>query len=134
MNAWVPLTFALNSLNRSMGLGDLYPFILSRAVIEKLGFIHDLVHGTAGHAEFRCRTRTRGLAPVPGGGPPPAQSDDRNRLSGRFRPSDAALPRADRLPQACTLQAWDAACLIVPASRSVGASPGSPARVKCTPP
>jgi hypothetical protein len=40
---WLPLTFALNSLNRCMGASDLYPFILTPAVIEKLGFIHRLV-------------------------------------------------------------------------------------------
>ncbi|HWL68282.1 MAG TPA: putative zinc-binding metallopeptidase, partial [Geminicoccus sp.] len=43
IDAWLPLTFAVNSLNRSMGQPDLYPFVLSPAVIEKLGFIHDLV-------------------------------------------------------------------------------------------
>jgi hypothetical protein len=41
---WLPLTFALNSLNRCMGVPDLYPFILSPTVIAKLGFIHTLVH------------------------------------------------------------------------------------------
>ena len=40
---WLPLTFALNAVNRSMGAGDLYPFVLSAAVIEKLGFVHELV-------------------------------------------------------------------------------------------
>jgi hypothetical protein len=44
-NTWIPLTFALNSLNRTMGREDLYPFILSPLVIEKLGFVHDLVPG-----------------------------------------------------------------------------------------
>jgi hypothetical protein len=43
-NTWIPLTFALNSLNRTMGREDLYPFIISPPVIEKLRFIHDLVH------------------------------------------------------------------------------------------
>lgn len=43
IDAWVPLTVAVNSLNRSMGQPDLYPFILSPPAIEKLGFIHDLV-------------------------------------------------------------------------------------------
>jgi hypothetical protein len=43
VDAWLPLTFAVNSLNRSMGQPDLYPFRLSTAVIAKLGFIHDLV-------------------------------------------------------------------------------------------
>ncbi len=44
ITSWLPLTFAMNSLNRCMGAGDLYPFILSPPVIEKLGFIHDVVH------------------------------------------------------------------------------------------
>jgi hypothetical protein len=44
VDAWLPLTFAMNSMNRSMGLADLYPFILAAPVIEKLSFIHDLVH------------------------------------------------------------------------------------------
>ena len=44
LEAWVPLTFAMNSLNRSMGLQDPYPFIIAPAVYKKLGFIHGLVH------------------------------------------------------------------------------------------
>lgn len=41
--AWLPLTFAVNSLNRAMGNPDLYPFVLSPAVIQKLAFVHDVV-------------------------------------------------------------------------------------------
>ena len=41
---WLPLTYAMNAMNRSMGLNDLYPFVLSPAVIVKLGYIHDLAH------------------------------------------------------------------------------------------
>jgi hypothetical protein len=40
---WVPLTLALNSLNRSMGLPDLYPFVLSTTATDKLRFVHDVV-------------------------------------------------------------------------------------------
>ena len=41
---WViPLTLALNSLNRGMGLPDLYPFVLSERAIQKLRFVHDVV-------------------------------------------------------------------------------------------
>lgn len=40
---WVPLSSAMNSLARSMGQPDLYPFVLTGPVIEKLGFIRDLV-------------------------------------------------------------------------------------------
>jgi hypothetical protein len=48
IEAWVPLTFAVNSLNRCMGAPDLYPFVLSPAAVEKLGFVHRLVHAGAG--------------------------------------------------------------------------------------
>ncbi|MFW5832800.1 MAG: zinc-binding metallopeptidase family protein [Pseudomonadota bacterium] len=43
VDAWLPLTFALNSLNRSMGLGDLYPFVLSPPVIDKLELVRRIV-------------------------------------------------------------------------------------------
>jgi hypothetical protein len=46
--AWTPLALALNSFNRSLGHQDLYPFVLSPAVVAKLGFIHELVHGRVG--------------------------------------------------------------------------------------
>lgn len=42
--AWFALAAALNALNRSMGLMDPYPFVLATPIIQKLGFIHDLVH------------------------------------------------------------------------------------------
>jgi hypothetical protein len=42
ISLWVPLTIALNSLNRSMGLKDLYPFVVMPGVIEKLDFIHQV--------------------------------------------------------------------------------------------
>ncbi|HVZ07280.1 zinc-binding metallopeptidase family protein [Rhodopila sp.] len=45
---WLPLCFAMNSLGRTMGQGDLYPFVLSPPVIEKLGFVHRVVHAPRG--------------------------------------------------------------------------------------
>lgn len=44
IESWLPLSLALNSLNRAMGKADLYPFVLSAPAIEKLRFVHDLVH------------------------------------------------------------------------------------------
>jgi hypothetical protein len=41
--AWTPLTIAVNSLNQSMGLPDLYPFVLSEPALRKIRFVHDLV-------------------------------------------------------------------------------------------
>jgi len=45
VKAWLPLTVAVNSLNRSMGQPDLYPFALTPATIDKIRFVHELVHG-----------------------------------------------------------------------------------------
>jgi len=44
IDVWLPVSTALNSLSRTMGRDELYPFILSPPVIEKLGFVHRLVH------------------------------------------------------------------------------------------
>ena len=47
VDTWIPLSNALNCLNRAMGQPDLYPFILSPPVIDKLRSVHDLVHPNA---------------------------------------------------------------------------------------
>lgn len=41
--AWTPLTIALNSMNRSMGLPDLYPFVLTAPAIAKLAFVGEII-------------------------------------------------------------------------------------------
>jgi hypothetical protein len=48
MTGWQAVTIALNSLSRSMGMKDVYPFVLSPAVREKLRFVHDLIQRFAG--------------------------------------------------------------------------------------
>ncbi|MCM2455701.1 hypothetical protein HGO37_09925 [Rhizobium sp. CG4] len=45
VSVWVPLSVAMNSIHRSMGQGDLYPFVVTPVVTAKLQFIHELVHG-----------------------------------------------------------------------------------------
>jgi hypothetical protein len=47
---WLPLTYAFNAANRSMGKEDLYPFVLAKPVIDKLEFVHELVRATVAHA------------------------------------------------------------------------------------
>ena len=47
VHQWLPLTIALNAMNQSMGLNDLYPFVLSDTVIKKLAYIHNVVHESA---------------------------------------------------------------------------------------
>jgi hypothetical protein len=51
IEAWLPLTFAVNSINRSMGLSDLYPFVLAPTVIAKLTFVHDRIRAQHGRRE-----------------------------------------------------------------------------------
>ncbi|MGV1939546.1 zinc-binding metallopeptidase family protein [Agrobacterium sp. 22-211-1] len=45
VKAWIPLSVAINSIQRSMGEADLYPFVLTPPVVTKMEFIHDLLHG-----------------------------------------------------------------------------------------
>jgi hypothetical protein len=52
---WLPLTYALNALNRSMGRDDLYPFTLAPRVIAKLAYVRERVQA--------------GVAPQAGAGP-----------------------------------------------------------------
>lgn len=39
----VPVSYAVNSINRAMGLPDVYPFVITPAVIKKMTFIHQLL-------------------------------------------------------------------------------------------
>ncbi|WP_024889645.1 zinc-binding metallopeptidase family protein [Luteimonas huabeiensis] len=43
IEAWLPLTYAVNSLNRAMGQPDLYPFAIAPPVTEKMAYIHALI-------------------------------------------------------------------------------------------
>lgn len=43
LRGWVPVTLALNSLNRSMGQPDPYPFTLDEGITAKLRFVHDTI-------------------------------------------------------------------------------------------
>jgi hypothetical protein len=58
LEAWIPLTFALNQISRSMGQPDTYPFVLPAPALEKLRFIGGLIVDAGAPAP----------APGPGGG------------------------------------------------------------------
>ena len=44
LDTWMDFSVILNSLNRSMGLDDAYPFVLTQSVRTKLSFIHHAIH------------------------------------------------------------------------------------------
>jgi hypothetical protein len=43
VSAWIPLSVAINSIQRSMGQPDSYPFVLSPPVVAKLNYIRELI-------------------------------------------------------------------------------------------
>lgn len=43
IQVWMPLSWALNMINRSMGHSDLYPFILAPTALDKMRLVHELV-------------------------------------------------------------------------------------------
>jgi hypothetical protein len=47
---WLPLSWSLNMVNRSMGHDDLYPFMLPVAVLNKMRFIHTVIDGVTSEA------------------------------------------------------------------------------------
>jgi hypothetical protein len=51
IDRWVPLSSLINNLNRAVGQHDAYPFVLTPAVVEKLGFILEVVRN-AGHVQW----------------------------------------------------------------------------------
>jgi hypothetical protein len=48
---WIPLTLLLNSLNRSLGQDDAYPFALTSGALEKLRFVHDAIQAPRADAK-----------------------------------------------------------------------------------
>jgi hypothetical protein len=57
--AWLPLSYALNAVNRSMGKDDLYPFVLAPAVVDKMAYVHGLVRDAdLGQPQAPMSTRT----------------------------------------------------------------------------
>ncbi len=43
LSHWLELSVVHNALNRSMGLGDAYPFVITPAIIDKLRLVHRVV-------------------------------------------------------------------------------------------
>lgn len=47
MKRWIPLTLALNAINRSIGHEDYYPFVIPAPAYEKLAFVHRIARRQA---------------------------------------------------------------------------------------
>ena len=79
IDAWLPLTFAVNSINRSMGQPDLYPFVLPPPVIWKLTFIHNQIHAVSSRPPERLPATTPCV---------PSSPDSNDPLERRNRQAD----------------------------------------------
>jgi hypothetical protein len=47
LDAWIPLTYALNAINRSMGAADVYPFVITAEIQRKLAFVDRCVRAAS---------------------------------------------------------------------------------------
>lgn len=50
LEQWLPLSQFLNSMGRSLGQGDVYPFVIATPVVDKLVFVHGVVEEVAGRS------------------------------------------------------------------------------------
>jgi hypothetical protein len=115
IDGWLPLTFAMNSLNRSMGHADLYPFIVSIPVVAKLKFIHDVIRAGAVVPRKAGRGAKRGIfqrmmqvalpeqppapPPNPPGPPAPDRPDQKPPVTEPPDDPPAATPPPEQPPE-----------------------------------
>ena len=67
MEGWQAVTLALNSLSRSMGMKDVYPFVVSEPVRDKLRFVHETIQASAKPAARGAPAKATLLAPAAAG-------------------------------------------------------------------
>jgi hypothetical protein len=72
IDSWFPVTYVLNNLNRGLGFGDAYPFVLSPSAVDKLRFVDDVVGRARVGGTDRIGDSTEGRATKPQNEPPPA--------------------------------------------------------------
>jgi len=56
---WVPLALALNDINRSMGHGDFYPFVIPEVAVKKLAFVHRIIRSATADSIRETRRNDR---------------------------------------------------------------------------
>jgi hypothetical protein len=82
VDQWVPLTLLVNSLNRSLGQEDAYPFALSVGALHKLRYVHDVICSTRSKSSDEGAQPQAGAADAPDGDGGEAQAGRPEALSG----------------------------------------------------
>ena len=68
VESWLPISQFVNAMSRSLGTRDSYPFVVPPPVVDKLAFIHEVIHaGVSGEAPMNFTPRS--AQPRPGGAP-----------------------------------------------------------------
>ena len=49
LDLFIHLSIGLNAISRSMGVADLYPFVLCQPAKDKLRFVHEVIHARSSH-------------------------------------------------------------------------------------
>lgn len=114
LHEWFALTAVLNEMSRSMGEHDFHPFVLPRAAVPKLHFVHMLV------------AAARAAAPLP---PKPfkAEAGDAEAAGQPRAPGGAPAPAAQSLEEAAPALPPDQAAQTGGASAGTASATGSPA-------
>lgn len=99
INGWVRLTNVLNELSRSMGQPDYYPFVLPRAAVGKLQFIHQVVTQQRPGDAPSMVLASEVAAPAPDPAVAPAPSDDANPAQPEPEPQSQAQSPPPSPPQ-----------------------------------
>ena len=81
---WHAVTLTLNSLSRSMGVKDVYPFVLSPPVLDKLRFIHRVIGARAFATDTAAKAASDTAAKAVS---PPSQAQTRPAKSAEPAPA-----------------------------------------------
>jgi hypothetical protein len=65
IETWVRFSVILNSLNRSMGLPDAYPFVLNEVIEKKLRYIHYIIHTSVSNPHTKLPAAAKALLNTP---------------------------------------------------------------------
>jgi len=84
VSQWVPVTLLLNSLNRSLGQNDAYPFALTPGALRKLRYVHEVIEA--------ARRPLPAAAAVPPPMPPVAEMADGAGSEAAQAPAAGAAP------------------------------------------
>ena len=120
VDRWIELSYALNAINRSLGHGDLYPYVLTPA-----GDRQARAHRRAGQRSLR-RARTASSSSAPRSTPPSVTSTSPTHGSPSVSPArNWSAVRSTSSPDGSRFQAWCSPGRWLPWTGAIRMSPPS---------